>query len=218
MMPEPLPANRACRIRGLSIVTDMGLLWWRQKKPAEKAKLPGPRIDRDAVVGALRANDFIFHAGTPRCHDSGWHGILLNAPRRIIVRPQPRDPMFGDDAPRALIWGHCLFPDRPGEGHSDYRTDITLVAVEITKGQVYRGRVTERPTFGSVHCFINPQRPALPADSATGRLTSSGGPFNPNLLAICGLPCTDADYEIFALLGTWRSNVIDVSLRFELGN
>lgn len=195
----------------------MDLRWWRTPKMSAANECTVqraiPRIDREVVVDRVKANDFTSHAGTPEVQESGWHGILLNAPRRILVTPRPPDPLFGDHAPIAVVWGYCLLPNLPGERDDEHRTGITLVAVDTTQKRVFSGRVTRPPQYGSIHVSPHPPAAFTPTPGS-----SSGGAFNPDLITVCGIPLTDADYELFALYGTWRSNVIDVQVRFALGS
>jgi hypothetical protein len=189
----------------------MDLRWWRKRSPAG-ANEPAPSVGRDAVTGVVMANDFTSHPGTPAASSGDRHGIRLNAPRRIVVGRLPVDPLFGDHGPRALVWGHCLIPNTPGVPLRDHREHITLVAVDLAQGRAFSGRVFSRPPIGSVHVSRDRPEPVLPNPGS-----ASGGPFNPDLIGVCGIPLVDADYEIFARLDGWRSNVIDVQVRFALG-
>jgi len=186
--------------------------WWQTSIASDQPVRDELSIDREAVVGVIKANDFNDHAGTPESPRVGWLGIRLNAPRRIVVKPRPRDPLFGDDAPIVLIWGHCLLPDSPSDHGGDHRERIIIVAVDVAQRRVFSGRVICRPPIGSVHVPDLRPEPGPPTPGS-----ASGGPFNPDLIGICGIPLTDADYEIFAMMGEWRSNIIDVQVRFALG-
>jgi hypothetical protein len=186
----------------------MGLFGWRSAKPAAPPD-DGPRIDRDAVAEDVRPDDFIAHAGTPDHPGLQWHGILLNAPRRLVITPRRPDPLLGGGTgPCAVIWGYCMLPCRAEDRGVDHREQVTLVAVDVARKQVFSGRVLPRPTFGSVHVAPPPGVVARPPAGL-----SAGGPFNPDLVRICGIPVQDADYEVFARADGWRSNVLDVQVR-----
>lgn len=140
-------------------------------------------------------------------YDEDFRGIRINAPREVYFGPDTRDPFIGGFA-KIIVAGVCQLEYQTLGLRGEWNNAIVLVATDTRTRRVYSG--TMKP-FGS---------PAPPTDPlAKGGLTPEdfagaviGSCFNPNLARELGLPEREAEYDVHATLGPYKSNVVHIKL------
>ncbi len=147
----------------------------------------------DVVLGSLTSN-----AQSPRPPHPGFQGILLRAPRRVVLRPGAAIPVCGF----YLLPAASLLPPE------DPPSAILLAAVDVATGLVLSAHLT-------------PPDPVEPPDEEDALSPAEigdalrGGYFNPDLFDYLSLPWRPASYEVVAELAGRKSNVVRIRLEEE---
>lgn len=217
LMTEVVAPDLGSRLRcWLQAEARSSMALWNFKRLAKPAAqhLTIPLIDRNVVFELPGIHgQFCTQVGTPTNEPWDWLGIAINAPRLLSVTPTPDHLIAGPLPPMACIWGTCRLP-LPEEDIAVRRL-IKIVALDVAQRVVYAGTIHSFPSAGNVHVPRLPDRPQRRQPSPSSAV---GGPFTVDLITTCGIPLVDADYDIFAAQGVFRSNVIDVQIRFSLGD
>lgn len=159
----------------------------------------------DPVFEEVRLDSFDSWPCSPQ-PDSAFRGIEIAAPREVYFVPGSRDPIGGTFA-LVPVCGTCIFEHGTLGLNSDFEQAITLVAVDAETHESFSGRPTSRKDWLKPP---PPTRKGSPRTSKKGRVVQ--GYFNPNLVRILGLPEKEAEYIVYATLGTYKSNVVRVRL------
>jgi len=123
-------------------------------------------------------------------------GILINVPEEVHFEGSGTLKQTGTVL---RLCGRCKFPHDFMDLGGSFYASIVFVAVDKTTHQTYSGR------FEPV---MNLEPPPEPVGSLPG--ISIGEFFNPDLADILRLPACEATYVVYATLGTFKSNVLEV--------
>lgn len=144
---------------------------------------------------------------SPDMDDPDFRGILLNAPEVVRFSPGETNPISGAFAP-VVVCGAFTFAYTTMGLDGDFADSIVIVAVDEKSRVSFRGTMqgveNEEPEPEGIYGELAPE------DLADDVI---GGYFNPNLAVILGLPETEADYVVYALLGPFESNRVRISIR-----
>jgi hypothetical protein len=137
-----------------------------------------------------------------------FRGIAIRAPAEVTFGPSTEDPLFGGFT-KLIVSGAIKLP-YPALGlRGEYNKFVLLVAVDSRAKEVFAGGLAP---FGSPARDVDllEGTDLTPADFA-GVVTGSF--FNPNIARDLNLPEREAEYDVYAVLGPYRSNVVHVKVR-----
>jgi hypothetical protein len=142
---------------------------------------------------------------TPRVSDE-FRGLALAAPSEVRFGPGTRDHLRGGFAP-VIVAGVCCLEYQELGLHGNWNEAIVFVATDVRSKQVYSGRMLP---FGSPAVLGDTLPSGVTHDDFAGAIITTC--FNPNLARDIGLPEAEAEYDVYATLGPYRSNVVHVKV------
>jgi hypothetical protein len=198
--------------RGLAPWTLLGVLWLLPQaceatnpstaSAGEGASMtesaPDDSAFQDVVPGSFSSN-----AATPEIDDFDvdFRGLKLNAPSRVELT---RGAAFA----HFVVCGVGVFDWNYMDLDGDFLESIVIVAVDSETHQSRSGRmrITENRAAGI------PVREKLGLSAEDFANRSVEKYFNPDVGALLELPAAPATYDVYATLGEYKSNVVEVQL------
>ena len=156
---------------------------------------------------AIQPGSMSINPCTPEVADD-FRGIQINAPAEVLFGPGTEERMFGGFT-KLIVAGFCQL-EYPTLGlRGRWNDAIVLVATDAATREVWSGRLAR---FGTRAPPRDPLKdsPVKPEDYSGAVM---GTPFNPNIVNDLALPAREADYDVYATLGPYRSNVVHVKVR-----
>lgn len=144
---------------------------------------------------------------TPSIDDESFRGIRINGPTEVFFDESSRDRLFGGFA-RVIVAGACQFKYPTLGLRGRWGEHVVTVAVDSKTKQVYSGRMAK---FGNPLPPLDPLKgtDATPDDFANVLV---GSYFNVNLVTSLHIPERDAEYDVYSVLGPYKSNVIHIKV------
>ena len=161
----------------------------------------------DAAFEEVTEGSYQYFECSPDIDDPDFRGILLNAPSVVTFGPGSSNPLNGAFAP-VVVCGAFVFDYSTLGLNGDFADSIVMVAVDEKSRRSFRGTMTGIEN-------AEPMPEGLDDDENESDFSEDiiGGYFNPNLAVILGLPEQEADYVVYALLGTFESNRVRISVK-----
>lgn len=139
---------------------------------------------------------------SPRPPGPNWRGILIQAPSQVRIRPGERIGARGAFAAIPICGYYLLDVLALAKG-----LPLTLVVTNRASGKVFTGAVVEDDPSPE-----EPPPPDTPTDPKLLVGVATGGYFNPNLLDHVRLAAEPVVYEVQAVWGDARSNVVTIEI------
>lgn len=139
--------------------------------------------------------------------DADFRGIKIDAPKEVFFGPGTEDPLFGGFT-KLIVAGVCKLQYPTLGLRGEWNKAIVFVATDTRSRKVFSGRMVP---FGSPAAPLDPleEGDLKPEDYADWVV---GSYFNPNLVRDLNLPEKEAEYDVFATLGPYKSNVVHVKV------
>jgi hypothetical protein len=135
--------------------------------------------------------------------DADFRGLRINAPAEVFFGPGTSDPFFGGFA-KLIVAGICKLGYSTLGLRGEWPRFVVIIATDTRNKQVFAG--TMKP-FGSPAPLTDPLKGEnVTADDFAG--VTAGRWFNPNIILDLDLPEREAGYDIYAVLGPYKSNVV----------
>lgn len=137
-----------------------------------------------------------------------FRGIQLHAPRELLFDGESRDRLHGTFA-RVLVCGAYHLDSSYLDLREDFLPHILLVAVNA---KTHEARAENFETVPNA--LVNPSPLddlGLGPDDLRGRSIIEY--FNVDLVQVLSLPEAEADYLVYAVLGSYVSNVVSISVK-----
>jgi hypothetical protein len=167
---------------------------------------PMPKKD-DCNFGAIVPGTKLSTPCSPVVDDD-FRGIAIRGPAEVTYGPRTEDPLFGGFT-KLIVCGLVRLPYPTLGLRGQWNEAVVLVAVDTRAKQVFAGGLMP---FGSPARRVDPlAKSDLTASDFAGVV--SGSYFNPNIARDLNLPAREADYDVYATLGPYRSNVVHVKVR-----
>ena len=159
----------------------------------------------DASYENVQLDSFVAHACSPVPDDPSFRGIRIAAPNEVYFTPGEPDSRSGAFA-TIPVCGVSVFEPGQTRQADDAPSSIVFVAVDTETHEAFSG-----VPYAPFNLTPGP-RPPGPAGIA-GRERSVGSIrsyFNPNLARILKLPERAASYDVYATIGSYKSNVVRI--------
>jgi hypothetical protein len=141
--------------------------------------------------------------------DDQFVGIAINAPSVVTYGRGKRD-RETDAFARIIVAGVCLLPTDSLNLGGRWNKHITLVAIDSRTKRVFTGKIGPRRAGYRLRSDDEPRMGDFTSGSSNSKV---GTFFNSNLASDLFLPGEDADYDVHAVLGPFRSNVVHIKVR-----
>jgi hypothetical protein len=166
-------------------------------------------MPEDAEFDAVVAGSLMPNGCTPELDqdDFDFRGIRIQAPTRVEFQPGRIDPLFGAFA-RLMICGVYCFDGNYLGLREQFLERLVLVAVDAKRHRAFSTSLQAVP-----NAVAGPdpfEGLMLTDDDWEGRTVT--GYFNPNLAEVMPLPADEATYVVYAVLGSYVSNVLQMTV------
>lgn len=139
--------------------------------------------------------------------DAAFRGIKIDGPKEVFFGPGTEDLLFGGFT-KMIVAGVCKLEYQTLGLRGEWNQAIVLVATDTRTRKVFSGRMMP---FGSPAEPLDPLEGGdLKPEDYAGLVV--GSYFNPNLARDLNLPEKEAEYDVFATLGPYKSNVVHVKV------
>ncbi|MDH3213178.1 MAG: hypothetical protein OEM05_11895 [Myxococcales bacterium] len=163
----------------------------------------------DSAFDEVAAGSFSANACTPVIDefDVDYRGLKIHAPTRVQFPA-------GSETPRIVVCGTGVFDWNYMDLDGDFLEAIVIVAVNDQTHESRSGRmqIIENRAMGP------PVREKLGLSKEDFKNRSIQKHFNPDIGALLELPATPGSYTVYATLGQYKSNVVQIRLETRSGN
>ena len=142
--------------------------------------------------------DITFEAPcSPVFTNSKFTGVVINVPKTVVI-----DEVFKVNI--CARYRHRI-ADALSLG-APFHNSIVFVAVDKATQEVFSGKVDQGEN-------VLPAPDEQQSDAEVDESIRVGGYLNPDLVQVIGLPRKPASYVVYATVGTYKSNVMDLEIK-----